>query len=97
MQTSDFDSQTAYESFAAPDGTAGYRVQNDEAAGWLYLNPSGGSDDRTATVFLYWGAGIAPDPELDTPISHVNVSTLLSGESQPQAACGPAHEEQPPA
>lgn len=90
MQLSDLDSQTVYESFASPDGTAGYRAENGETAGWLYFNPSGGSDDSTATVFLYWGAGVAPDPELDTPIGHVNVSALLSGESQPQAACRPA-------
>jgi hypothetical protein len=78
MQLSDLDSQTVYESFASPDGTAGYRAENGET-GWLYFNPSGGSDDGTATVFLYWGAGVAPDPELDTPIGHVNVSALLSG------------------
>jgi hypothetical protein len=97
MQINDLDSQTVYESFAGPDGTAGYRVESGDAAGWLYFSPSGGSDDGTATVFLYWGTGIAPDPELDTPIMHVDVSIMLPGESPPQAACRPTDREQPPA
>lgn len=87
MQVNDPDSQTVYESFASPDGTAGYRVANDDVEGWLYFNPSGGSDDGTATVFLYWGSGAAPDPELDTAITHVDVSALLSGDLRLPMAC----------
>lgn len=91
----DADSQTDYESFAAPDGTAGYRVETEEASGWLYLNPSGGSDDGNGTVFVYWGNGPAQDPELDTPISHIDVGMLLSGEREPHDACRAPQEWQP--
>jgi len=44
---------------------------------YVYLNPSGGSDDGSATVFVY--AGEEPDgpaPGIDGPVTHV---TLFDG------------------
>lgn len=37
---------------------------------YIYLNPSGGSDDGVPTVFVYQGDG---DPRTDVPLRHVVV------------------------
>jgi hypothetical protein len=55
------------------DGSAaGFRCEtSDGKVEYVYLNPSGGSDDGVATVFLYWGT--AGDPAQDAAITHVAV------------------------
>ena len=36
---------------------------------YIYLNPSGGSDDGVPTVFVYRGSD--GDPQTDTPLVHI--------------------------
>jgi hypothetical protein len=69
----DEDSGTLYEPW-----TNGYAVgfkatrQSDGQVEYIYLNPSGGSDDTVATVFIYQGKG-------DVVIDHLPCYLTLFG------------------
>jgi hypothetical protein len=50
----------------------GWRAEKDSGSTeYIYLNPSGGSDDGVPTVFLYQGAN--GDPAQDEAVVHVVV------------------------
>jgi hypothetical protein len=66
----DPDSDTQYTPFITEDGRVGYEC-TDLTTGkfeFLYFNPSNGSDDGAATVFVYQGD--SNDPCADTPTHH---------------------------
>lgn len=49
----DWDSGTTYRAFLSEQGQVGYRCECDGRVEFFYLNPSGGSDDGVATIFVY--------------------------------------------
>jgi cephalosporin-C deacetylase-like acetyl esterase len=56
------------------DGHAvGYRVMRGERVEYIYLNPSGETDDGQPTVFVYHGT--AGDSSEDRPVTHFEVLT----------------------
>jgi hypothetical protein len=68
----DRDSGTTYTPFINKHWEVGYRCEGvDGEVTYVYLNPSGGSDDGVATVFLYQGS--TGDHDQDGPTVHVVV------------------------
>lgn len=53
----------------------GWRAETLDGDEYIYLNPSGGSDDGVPTVFLYQGT--KGDPQSDMPIVHVVVGEMI--------------------
>jgi hypothetical protein len=66
MRIEDEDAGVVYVPFTGSNGQRGFRcVNKDGRECYIYLNPSGGSDDGEPTVFLYMGD--TGEPENDTP------------------------------
>lgn len=69
MRVCDRDGKTTYEPFIDADtGVVGWRCIRTEGVTYIYMVPSGGSDDGVSTVFVYQGS--EGDPLHDEPMHH---------------------------
>ncbi len=71
------------------DGRVGYRVHTNDNGepreDYIYFNPSTDADDGMPNVFVYQGGD--NDPEIDTPVCHINIEHMVFPPRDMRARC----------